>query len=160
MQKITTFLTYNDQAEEAVNIYVSLFKNAEITHISRYPDDIPELAHVAGQAMTISFTIEGQEFIALNGGPQFKFDQGISLMINCETQEEIDRIWDKLMEGGEAQACGWLKDKFGVSWQVTPTILGDMMNDTDKERAGRVMKAMMQMVKFDIATLEAARDQV
>lgn len=155
MNKITTFLTFNDQAEEAANFYTSIFKNSKITNTSYYPDFMEEMA---GKVLVVNFEIEGQQFIALNGGPQFKFDQGISLMVNCETQEEVDHLWEKLTDGGQTQACGWLIDKFGVTWQITPTILGEMLTDPDKDRAARVMKAMMEMVKFDIAALTAARD--
>lgn len=155
MQKITTFLTFNDQAEEAVKFYTSLFKDAKITNTSYYPDFMEEMA---GKVLAINFEINGQEFIALNGGPQFKFDQGVSLMVNCESQEEIDHLWAHLSDGGQTQACGWLIDRYGLTWQITPTILGEMLTDPDKDRAARVMKVMMEMVKFDIAALTAARD--
>lgn len=156
MQKITTFLTYNDQAEEAVNFYVSTFKNSQVMSISRYGEGAPI---PAGTVMSASFVLEGQEFMALNGGPHFTFTEGISLFVNCETQEEVDHLWEKLSEGGEKGPCGWLKDKFGVSWQIIPTALGEMFQDEDPQKAQNVMQAMMQMTKIDIATLRQAYEQ-
>jgi predicted 3-demethylubiquinone-9 3-methyltransferase (glyoxalase superfamily) len=153
MQKITTFLTYNNQAEEAVKLYTSIFKNSKITSTSRYGEAGPG---AKGSVMTMTFEIDGQEFIALNGGPTFKFSQGISLTVNCETQAEVDEYWEKLSEGGQKIQCGWLTDKFGVSWQITPTILGKLMTDKDPAKSARVMKAMMQMQKLDIAALKKA----
>jgi predicted 3-demethylubiquinone-9 3-methyltransferase (glyoxalase superfamily) len=153
MQKITTFLTYNNQAEEAVKLYTSIFKNSKITSTSRYGEAGPG---AKGSVMTMTFEIDGQEFIALNGGPSFKFSQGISLTVNCETQAEVDEYWEKLSEGGQKIQCGWLTDKFGVSWQITPTILGKLMTDKDPAKSARVMKAMMQMQKLDIAALKKA----
>ena len=153
MQKITTFLTYNDQAEEAVKLYVSTFKNAEILNISRYGEGAPL---PAGTVITASFVLEGQEFIALNGGPSFSFAEGISLFVNCETQEEVDELWEKLSEGGEKQRCGWLKDKYGVSWQIVPPILGELLQGKDAEKAKRVMSAMLKMQKLDIEGLKNA----
>jgi predicted 3-demethylubiquinone-9 3-methyltransferase (glyoxalase superfamily) len=156
MHKITTFLTYNDQAEEAVKVYVSTFKNSEILNISRYGEGAPS---PAGTAMSVSFVLEGQEFIALNGGPSFSFAEGISLFVNCETQEEVDELWEKLSEGGEPGRCGWLKDRFGVSWQIIPSTLGRLLQDEDARKAGNVMQAMMQMSKIDIAELRKAYEQ-
>jgi predicted 3-demethylubiquinone-9 3-methyltransferase (glyoxalase superfamily) len=153
MQKITTFLTYNNQAEEAVKLYTSIFKNSKITSTSRYGEAGPG---AKGSVMTMAFEIDGQEFIALNGGPTFKFSQGISLTVNCETQAEVDEYWEKLSEGGQKIQCGWLTDKFGVSWQITPAILGKLMTDKDPAKSTRVMKAMMQMQKLDIAALKKA----
>lgn len=156
MQKITTFLTYNDQAEEAVNLYVSTFKNSEILNISRYGEGAPL---PAGTVISASFVLDGQEFIALNGGPSFTFAEGISLFVNCETQEEVDDLWEKLSEGGEKGRCGWLKDKFGVSWQIIPNTLGRLLQDEDARRARNVMQAMLQMSKIDVADLRRAYEQ-
>lgn len=153
MQKITTFLTFDNQAEEAANLYTSIFKNSAIERISRYGEGAPA---PAGSVMTITFRLDGQAFTALNGGPSFKFAEGISLFVNCETQEEVDLYWDKLSEGGEKGPCGWLKDKFGVSWQIVPSALGRLLADKDPEKAKRVMQAMMKMGKLDIKTLEEA----
>ncbi|MEA2697572.1 MAG: hypothetical protein QOI66_1843 [Myxococcales bacterium] len=153
MQKITTFLTYNNQAEEAVKLYTSIFKNSKITSTSRYGEAGPG---AKGSVMTMTFEIDGQEFIALNGGPTFKFSQGISLTVNCETQAEIDEYWEKLSEGGQKIQCGWLTDKFGLSWQITPAIMGKLMTDKDPTKSARVMNAMMQMKKLDIAALKKA----
>ena len=153
MQKITTFLWFDDKAEEAANFYVSLFKNSKIDTMSRYGDAGPG---PKGSVMVVQFELDGQQFTALNGGPIFKFTEAISLMVNCETQEEVDRLWDKLSEGGQKSQCGWLKDKYGLSWQIIPTVLGKLMSDPDREKAGRVMKAMLQMTKIDIATLQKA----
>ena len=154
MQKITTFLTFNNQAEEAVNFYTSVFKNSKITSTSRYPEGIPG----AGSLMTASFELDGQEFIALNGGPTFSFSQGFSLMVSCETQAEIDELWSKLTAGGKEVACGWLTDRFGVSWQIVPSILGKLMGDEDPAKAGRVGQALMKMTKLDIAALKRAHE--
>ncbi|WP_020600391.1 VOC family protein [Spirosoma panaciterrae] len=153
MQKITTFLTFNDQAEEAAQLYTSLFKNSKITSISHYGEGAPA---PAGSVMSVTFQLDGQEFSALNGGSYFKFAEGISLFVNCETQEEVDRYWEKLSEGGEKGPCGWLKDKFGVSWQIVPSKLGQFLGDKDPEKAKRVMQAMLKMNKLDIPTLERA----
>ena len=153
MQKITTFLTFNDQAEEAVHLYISLFRNSRLVSTTRYGEAGPG---PKGSVMGASFQLEGQDFIALNGGPHFTFAQGISLFVSCQTQEEIDRLYQKLSEGGEKQPCGWVKDKFGVSWQIVPPILGEMLGDKDPEKAKRVMLAMLQMQKLDIKTLERA----
>ncbi len=156
MQKITTFLTFNNQAEEAVNLYVSTFKNSEIVSISRYGEGAPI---PAGTAMSASFLLEGQEFMALNGGPHFTFANGISLFVSCETQEEVDELWEKLSEGGEKGPCGWLKDRFGVSWQIIPTALGQMLQDKDPQKSQNVMQAMLQMTKIDIGALRRAYEQ-
>ena len=152
-QKITTFLWFDNQAEEAVNFYVSIFKNSRVGDIARYGDTGPG---PKGQVMTAEFQIEGQQFTALNGGPQFKFTEAISLVVNCETQEEVDELWEKLSEGGEKVKCGWLKDKFGLSWQIVPTILKDLLKDKDVEKTNRVMQALLKMTKLDIAQLKAA----
>jgi predicted 3-demethylubiquinone-9 3-methyltransferase (glyoxalase superfamily) len=158
MQKITTFLTYNDQAEEAAKLYTSVFKNSKITNISHYGEGAPA---PAGTVMSVSFVLDGQPFSALNGGPYFKFAEGMSLFVNCETPEEIDAFWEKLSEGGEKGPCGWLKDKFGVSWQIVPSTLGQFLQNEDTEKARRVMQAMLKMSKLDIAALEqAAADEV
>ena len=153
MQKITPFLWFDNQAEEAVQFYVSVFKNSEIIKIIRYGDNGPG---PKGTVMTIGFMIESQEFAALNGGPQFRFSQAISFVVNCRTQEEVDEYWENLSAGGEKQPCGWLKDKFGVSWQVVPGILSEMLNDKDPVKAGRVMAAMLRMNKIDIQVLKQA----
>jgi len=155
MQKIIPFLWFNNNAEEAVNFYASVFKDSRILNIARYGDAGPG---PKGQVMTASFQLNGQEFIALNGGPHFKFTEAISFVVNCQTQEEVDEYWDKLSDGGEKSRCGWLKDKFGLSWQVVPTILSKLLGDKDAEKSKRVMSAMMQMDKIDIAKLEQAND--
>lgn len=154
MQKITTFLTFNDQAEAAVTLYTSLFKDSAILNTTRYVEG----THMpVGTVMTIEFTLAGQKYVALNGGPYFKFTTGISLSVSCENQAEIDELWDKLTaNGGEPGDCGWLKDPFGVSWQITPANIGQLLSTNDPERMKRKMAAMMQMHKFDIATLENA----
>jgi predicted 3-demethylubiquinone-9 3-methyltransferase (glyoxalase superfamily) len=153
MQKITPFLWFNDNAEEAMKFYVSVFKNSKIGRVARYGDAGPG---PKGTVMTASFQLEGQEFVALNGGPKFKFTEAISFVVNCETQKEVDELWKKLSEGGEKGRCGWLKDKFGLSWQIAPTALGKMFSDADPVRSQRVMKAMLQMDKLDIAGLKKA----
>ncbi len=152
-QKITTFLWFDANAEEAVNHYVSIFKNSKILGVARYGDAGPG---PKGSVMTVNFQLEGQEFIALNGGPQFKFTEAISLLVSCDTQQEVDELWRKLSAGGEEGPCGWLKDKFGLSWQIVPTALGKMMQDKDPKKSKRVMEAMLQMKKMDIARLEQA----
>ena len=160
VQKITTFLWFDTQAEEAANFYVSLFKNSKIESVSRYPAEGQDVTgKQAGTVMTVKFLLDGQEFIALNGGPQFKFNEAISLVVNCETQEEIDELWEKLTEGGTEVQCGWLKDKYGLAWQITPPVLDEMLQDEDAAKAGRVMKAMLQMKKIDIQTLKRAYEQ-
>jgi len=156
MKKITTFLTFNDRAEEAANLYVSVFGNSKIVSVSRYGEGGPG---PKGSAMSATFLLEGQEFIALNGGPSFAFSQGISLFVNCETQQEVDELWEKLSAGGEKGQCGWLTDKFGVSWQIIPAALGRMLQDDDPKKAQSVMQAMMQMTKIDIETLRRAYEQ-
>lgn len=157
MQKITPFLWFDDNAEEAMNFYVSVFPNAEITSTRRYGKFGPG---PEGSVMTGSFRVDGQEFMVLNGGPTHaNFTEAISLFVNCETQEEVDDLWEKLTaDGGEAGQCGWLKDKFGLSWQIVPTALGKLMGDPDPEKSSRVMQAMMQMTKLDVAKLQAAYD--
>jgi predicted 3-demethylubiquinone-9 3-methyltransferase (glyoxalase superfamily) len=152
-QKITPFLWFDTQAEEAANFYVSIFKNSKIGKISRYGDAGPG---PKGSVMVISFELEGQQFTALNGGPQFKFTPAISLMVNCDTQQEVDELWEKLSAGGRTDHCGWLQDRFGLSWQIVPTALGRLMSSPDREKANRVMQAMLKMNKLDIATLERA----
>jgi predicted 3-demethylubiquinone-9 3-methyltransferase (glyoxalase superfamily) len=152
-KRITTFLTFDDQAEEAVSFYTSVFPDSRIVGTRRYGDAGPG---PAGQLMTATFELAGQEFMALNGGPSFTFAQGISLFVDCETQEEVDDLWERLSEGGEEGPCGWLQDRYGVSWQVIPRALGEMLGDEDPERAGRVMNAMLQMTKIEIEGLRAA----
>ncbi|MGI8589134.1 MAG: VOC family protein [Chloroflexia bacterium] len=156
MQKITTFLMFNDQAEEAVNLYVSIFGNSKITDLNRYGEGGPL---PAGTVIGGSFVLEGQEFIAFNGGPHFSFAEGISLYVNCETQEEVDDLWEKLSEGGEKGRCGWLKDKFGVSWQIVPSALPQLLGDEDPRKSANVLQAMMQMSKIDIEALRRAYEQ-
>jgi predicted 3-demethylubiquinone-9 3-methyltransferase (glyoxalase superfamily) len=156
MQKITPFLWFDNNAEEALNFYTSIFKNSKIVSVSRYGESGPGQA---GRVMTATFTLNGQEFMALNGGPQFKFTEAISFFVNCETQEEVDELWEKLSEGGEKGQCGWLKDKFGVSWQIVPTALGELLGDKDPEKSKRVMEAMLQMHKIDIEKLKQAYEQ-
>lgn len=155
MQKITTFLTYNNQAEEAANLYTSIFKNAKILSVSKYGDAGPG---PKGSVMSVSFQLEGQEFIALNGGPPFTFSLGISLFVSCETQAEVDELWEKLSAPGEKGQCGWTKDKFGVSWQIVPSIMFKLLNDKDAAKSQRVMAAMMGMRKLDIAALKRAHE--
>jgi predicted 3-demethylubiquinone-9 3-methyltransferase (glyoxalase superfamily) len=156
MQKITTFLTFDGRAEEAVNHYASIFKNSKIIRMTRYGDGAPV---ANGTVMSASFELEGQEFMALNGGPTFGFAQGISLFVKCQTQKEVDELWEKLCEGGEPGPCGWLKDKFGVSWQIIPDALGELLGDPDPVKAQRVMQAMLQMKKIVIADLRSAAEQ-
>jgi len=155
MQKITPFLWFDDNAEEAMNFYLSIFKDSKVGSVSRYGEAGPG---PAGAFMVGTFQIEGQDFMVLNGGAHYKMTPAISFMVHCQSQEEIDNLWDQLLEGGEAMACGWLTDKFGVTWQITPTILGELLQDEDPEKAGRVMQAMMQMIKLDIPTLQKAYD--
>jgi len=157
MQKITPFLWFDNQAEEAVKFYASIFKKSKIGKIARY-DKAGEKAagRPAGSVMTIEFEIEGQEFIALNGGPIFKFNESVSFVVNCKTQAEVDHYWKKLTTGGQEVHCGWLKDKFGVSWQIVPTILGELMSSKDAAKSQRVMEAMLKMVKLDIKKLKQA----
>jgi len=160
MQKITPFLWFDNKAEEAANFYVSIFKNSKIGSITRYGEEGAEASgRPKGTVMIVTFELDGQEFIALNGGPQFTFSPAISFLVNCETQQEIDELWEKLSEGGKTEQCGWLKDKYGVSWQIVPTVLGEMMQDKDEEKSARVMKALLQMVKIDIQSLRQAYGQ-
>jgi predicted 3-demethylubiquinone-9 3-methyltransferase (glyoxalase superfamily) len=155
MQKITPFLWFDGNAEEAANFYISIFKNSKMGKISRYGDAGPG---PKGTAMSVTFQLEGQEFYALNGGPQFKFTPAISLFVNCETQQEVDELWEKLSAGGRTDRCGWLQDKFGLSWQIIPTVLGQLLGDKDPQRAKRAMQAMLQMTKLDIKKLQQAAD--
>src|SRR5215475_11515513 len=152
MQKIIPFLWFDGNAEEAMNFYTSVFKDSKIVSVRRYPDSGPGPRGVLGG----SFQIQGQEFMVLNGGPQFKFTEAISLFVNCETQEEVDYLWEKLSEGGKKERCGWLKDKYGLSWQIIPSALGQMMQDKDPQKSKRVMNAMLQMNKIEIKALQQA----
>ncbi|HZE87001.1 MAG TPA: VOC family protein [Methylomirabilota bacterium] len=157
MQKITPFLWFDNQAEEAANFYTSIFKHAQITSISRYDKAGAKTSgRPEGSAMTVAFQLDGQKFTALNGGPLFKFSEAISFVVNCETQEEIDEYWEKLSAVPESEQCGWLKDKYGLSWQIVPKQLGEMLGDKDAEKAGRVMQAMLQMKKIEIPKLQKA----
>jgi len=153
MQKIYPMLWFDNQAEEAANFYVSIFSNSKITAIARTTEAGPG---PAGTVLTVEFQLDGVDFTALNAGPLFKFNEAVSFVIDCGTQDEVDYYWDKLLQGGEPSACGWLKDKYGLSWQVTPRMLPELLKGKDKARAGRVMQAMMKMVKLDIKTLEEA----
>ena len=155
-QKITPFLWFNDDAEEAMNFYVSIFKNAEVLGVDRYGEVGPG---PAGTVMIATFRLNGQEFIALNGGPQFTFTEAVSFQIDCASQEEVDYYWEKLADGGEPGPCGWLKDRFGLSWQVVPTVLTELLRDEDPGKANRVMQAMLQMSKIEIAKLKEAYEQ-
>jgi predicted 3-demethylubiquinone-9 3-methyltransferase (glyoxalase superfamily) len=158
MQKIVTHLWFDDQAEEAAKFYTSIFKNSKVGAVSRYSDSVAAaVGRKPGSAMTVQFELDGQTFYALNGGPMFKFSEAISLVVNCKDQAELDEVWDKLLAGGgKPQQCGWLKDKFGLSWQVVPTVLAELMSGSDPARAARVMQALMPMVKLDIAGLRRA----
>jgi len=160
MQKITPFLWFDHQAENAVKFYTAIFKNSKVGRILRYGEEAAKISSTGrpvGSVLTIEFEIDGQKFVALNGGPLFKFNESISFVVNCETQEEVDYFWDNLKaDGGEESACGWLKDKFGVSWQVVPTVLIDMLHDKDSKKSERVMQAMLQMQKIDINKLKEA----
>jgi predicted 3-demethylubiquinone-9 3-methyltransferase (glyoxalase superfamily) len=156
MQKITPFLWFDGKAEEAANFYTSIFPNSKIVSMMRSGETGPG---PKGSVMSATFELQGQEFIALNGGPMFTFSPAISFFVHCETQEEVDHFWEKLSEGGEKQRCGWLKDKFGVSWQVVPSVLGQLLEDKDAEKSKRVMNAMLQMDKLDIARLKRANEQ-
>jgi predicted 3-demethylubiquinone-9 3-methyltransferase (glyoxalase superfamily) len=160
MQKITPFLWFDDQAEDAVKFYVSIFKNSKIGKVTRYGEAGANVSgRPRGSVMTVEFRLEEQDFIALNGGPQFKFTEAVSLSVNCRTQEEVDDLWSKLSAGGEEGPCGWLKDKYGLSWQINPSVLGEMLNDPDPVKSERVMKAMLRMKKIDIKSLEQAFGQ-
>jgi predicted 3-demethylubiquinone-9 3-methyltransferase (glyoxalase superfamily) len=161
MKKITPCLWFDSNAEEAAKFYTSIFKNSKIGKISRYGKEGYELhGKPPGTVMTLEFELQGQTFTALNGGPIFKFNEAISFQVNCDSQEEVDYYWEKLSEGGDqkAQQCGWLKDKYGVSWQIVPTVLSEMLQDRDIEKSERVMKALLQMKKLDIKTLKQAYD--
>ena len=156
MHKITPFLWFDGKAEEAAKFYVSIFKNSRIVGITRYGEAGPG---PKGSAMTVRFELDGQEFIGLNGGPQFKFTEAVSFSVDCKTQEEVDEFWEKLSEGGEQGQCGWLKDKYGLSWQINPTVLSQMLGDPDPEKSKRVMEAMLRMKKIDIKRLKQAYEQ-
>jgi predicted 3-demethylubiquinone-9 3-methyltransferase (glyoxalase superfamily) len=157
VQKITPCLWFDNQAEEAARFYVSLFKNSAIGTITRYGKEGFEVhGRPAGSVMTVSFRLEGQEFTALNGGPHFKFTEAVSFFVNVETQQEVDELWEKLSAGGRTDRCGWLQDKFGLSWQIIPTVLGQLLGDKDPQRAKRAMQAMLQMTKIDIEKLQQA----
>lgn len=157
MQKITPFLWFDNQAEEAMNFYVTIFKNSRILSVQRYGAEGAEASgREQGSVMTASFELDGQEFVALNGGPVYKISPAVSFVVSCETQGEVDELWAKLTAGGEEVQCGWLTDKFGVSWQIVPTQLGKLLGDSDPAKAGRVMQAMLQMKKIDIAGLQRA----
>ena len=153
MQKIVTFLWFDDKAEEAANFYVSLFRNSKIGSVHRYGEAGPG---PEGSVMMVNFELEGQYFMALNGGPTFKFTPAISLFVNCDSQEEVDALWEKLSAGGRKDRCGWLQDKYGLSWQIIPEALGQLMSDPDPQKSGRVMKAMLQMDKIDVNKLKEA----
>lgn len=156
MQKITPFLWFDGKTEEAVNFYTAIFKNSKIVNLNRWGEGSP---FPKGQIMSATFELAGQQFYAIDAGPQFKFTEAISFFVDCETQEEVDYFWEKLSSGGSPSQCGWLKDKFGVSWQIVPTILGKLLGDKDAAKAGRVMQAMLQMTKIDIKILQQAYDQ-
>ncbi len=156
MQKITPFLWFDNNAEEAINFYVSIFKNSKVVSMTRYGEAGPG---PKGTVMSATFQLDGQEFFALNGGPQFKFSPAISLFVKCETQQEIDALWEKLSAGGRKDRCGWLQDKYGLSWQIIPPVLGEMLSDKDPRKSQSVMKAMLQMDKIDIARLRQAYEQ-
>jgi predicted 3-demethylubiquinone-9 3-methyltransferase (glyoxalase superfamily) len=153
MKKITPFLWFDDKAEEAMNFYVSIFKNSKVGNVTRYGEAGPG---PKGSVMTASFNLDGQDFIALNGGPHFKFTEAISFSVDCKTQEEVDQLWEKLSEGGQKSRCGWLKDKYGLSWQIVPTVLSEMLADKDVKKSKKVMEAMLKMDKLDIKTLKQA----
>jgi predicted 3-demethylubiquinone-9 3-methyltransferase (glyoxalase superfamily) len=156
MQKITPFLWFDGNAEEAMNFYVSTFKNSKVVNVRRYGEGGPG---PKGSVMTGTFQLDGQEFLALNGGPQYSFSPAVSFYVNCETQQEVDELWEKLSKGGVKDRCGWLKDKYGLSWQIIPSVLGRMLGDKDPQKSGRVMKAMLQMDKIDIKKLQQAYDE-
>jgi predicted 3-demethylubiquinone-9 3-methyltransferase (glyoxalase superfamily) len=156
MRKITPFLWFDAEAEEAMNFYVSIFPNSKVLSVTRYGDTGPG---PKGTVVTANFQLNGQQFTALNGGPLFKFTEAVSFVVNCETQEEVDKFWEKLSEGGEKSRCGWLKDKYGLSWQIVPTVLTEMMQDKDSEKSQRVMNALLQMDKIDIQRLKQAYEQ-
>ena len=153
MKKITPFLWFDDKAEEAMNFYVSIFKNSKVGSVTRYGEAGPG---PKGSVMTATFTLDGQDFIALNGGPHFKFTEAISFSVDCKTQEEVDQFWEKLSAGGQKSRCGWLKDKYGLSWQIVPTVLSELLADKDAKKSKKVMEAMLKMDKLDIKTLKQA----
>jgi predicted 3-demethylubiquinone-9 3-methyltransferase (glyoxalase superfamily) len=153
MQRITPFLWFDTQAEEAAKLYTSIFPNSKILNTARYGDAGPG---PKGSVMTVEFELDGQRMIALNGGPQFKFTEAISLVVDCKDQKEVDHYWSKLLQGGKESRCGWLEDRYGVSWQIVPTVLGRLLSGPDAKKAKRVMEAMLKMKKIDIAALEAA----
>jgi predicted 3-demethylubiquinone-9 3-methyltransferase (glyoxalase superfamily) len=162
MQKITPFLWFDTQAEEAANFYTSIFKNSKIVSVARYGDEGAKASgRPKGSAMTVAFELEGQKFVALNGGPHFKFTEAVSFVVNCQTQEEVDHYWEKLSAGGDekAQQCGWLKDKYALSWQIVPTVMVEMLQDKDPKKSERVMAALIKMKKLDIKTLKQAYEQ-
>ena len=160
MQKITPFLWFDNRAEEAANFYTSVFKNSKIGNITRYDAESAKASgKPEGSVMTVDFQLEGQDFIALNGGPQFKFTEAISFSVDCKNQQEVDELWEKLSAGGEEGPCGWLKDRYGLSWQIVPTVLVEMLKDKDAEKAKRVTRAMLQMKKLDIETLKRAYEE-
>lgn len=157
MQKITPFLWFDDQAEEAAKFYTSIFKDSKVGRIARYGEEAAEkTGRPKGSVMTVEFELEGQQFVGLNGGPMFKFTEAVSFVVNCQTQEEVDYFWEKLSEGGEKSRCGWLTDKFGLAWQVVPTVLIDMLHDKDPGKSQRVMEAVLQMDKIDINSAKQA----
>jgi len=157
MQNITPCLWFDDQAEKAVKFYASIFKNSKIKSITRYSEDAAKVSgRPKGSVLTVAFQLAGQEFLALNGGPIFKFTEAVSFIVNCQTQAEVDRLWEKLSEGGEKGQCGWLKDKYGLSWQIVPTILSKMLQDKDARKSERVMSALLQMKKLDMKRLKQA----
>lgn len=161
IQKITPFLWFDDQAEDAANFYTSIFPKSKVVNVTRYTEEGAAASGTqAGAVMTVEFQLHGQNFVALNGGPHFKFNEAISFVVNCETQEEVDHYWDKLSAGGDEQAqqCGWLKDRYGVSWQIVPRIVGELMAHPDQEAAQRAMRAILQMKKIDIETLQRAAE--
>lgn len=160
MQKIVTYLWFDDQAEEAAALYTSLFEDSKIVNVSRYDEGAAKASgRPVGSAMTVAFELAGQDFLALNGGPQFQFSEAISLLVNCETQAEVNRLWEALCDGGEPGQCGWLKDRYGLSWQIVPTVLGELIGGPDAEGAQRAVMAMLQMGKLDIKTLQAAYEE-
>jgi predicted 3-demethylubiquinone-9 3-methyltransferase (glyoxalase superfamily) len=160
MQKITPFLWYDDKAEEAANLYCSIFKNSKVGKVTHYDEASSKAAgRPVGSAMTVEFDLDGQKFVALNAGPHFKFTEAVSFVVNCDSQEEVDYFWEKLTaDGGAESQCGWLKDKYGLSWQITPTILPELLQSKDAEKSQRVMKAMLQMKKIDIPTIKRAAE--
>lgn len=160
MQKITPCLWFDDKAEEAVHFYVSIFKNSKVGNVTHYGEEGAKVSgRPKGSVMTVTFQLDGQEFMALNGGPHFTFTEAVSFIINCTSQEEVDELWEKLSEGGEKGQCGWLKDKYGLSWQIVPSVLSEMMQDSDPEKTNRVMGALLQMKKLDIKRLQEAYRQ-